>query len=1279
MILATALPLFSAPIDETTANHYAKTFWQKNHIAGVINGTVIFQTAEEACFVNYSNHAGYTEFYIFNNTAGKGFVIISANDCVKPILGYSYDNNISIDNMPPNLKSWLDNYAQQIRFAISTRAEASIEVQTEWQCLREDKPMPLRSEMAVEPLVATIWDQGEYYNLLCPADSNGPGNHAWAGCGATAIAQIMRYWNAPITGTGSHSYTPSSHPEYGTQSANFGATTYNWSNMPLQLTASSTSTQKNAVATLIYHCGVALNMDYGPDGSGSNTSDTEYALQNYFNYPTADYVSRYDNESQWITLLKTQLNSSHPMFYRGSNGIYNGHAFVCDGYDNNDMFHFNWGWSGSYNGFFSINSLTPGNHYFNSLQGAIINIVPNSTGPTYTINASVNPSNSGTITGTGSFINGQTCTLRATANTGYTFVNWTKNGTQVSTEPAYSFSVTGNETYVAHFQPKSYTITTEANPNNSGTINGGGTYTYGQNCTLSATGINGYGFVNWAKSIPTMQYCGDNYNSGAIGLDSGTINWGILFTTDQLSLYNGQNLVSVSLYVRNGSTGNYTFNIYQGGTAAPSTLVSTKTINLTGNGSWHTVDLNSPVSIDVSQSLWITVSATDISYPAAYCNYVGEPNSDFMCLSNGSWQHALDFGFNSSWMIRGLLENTEVIVSSNNPYSFIVSEEANYVAHFQTQSYSITATAEPSDAGSVSGGGNFTYGQTCNLTATANTGYVFANWTKNGTQVSTNPNYSFVVTESASYVAHFQEQSYTITATANPTNGGAVSGGGNFTYGQTCNLTATANTGYDFVKWTKNGTQVSTNPNYSFTVTGNAAYVAHFQAQSYTITATVDPNNGGSVIGAGNYNYGQTCNLTATANPGYSFVNWTKNGVQVSTNTNYSFTVTENATYVAHFQEQSYTITATADPNDGGSVSGGGVFNYGQTCNLTATANTGYVFANWTKNGTQVSTNANYSFVVTESASYVAHFQEQSYTITATANPTNGGAASGGGNFTYGQTCNLTATANTGYDFVKWTRNGTQVSTNPNYSFTVIENATYVAHFQAQSYTINATADPNDGGSVNGSGNYTYGQTCILTATSNTSYTFVNWTENGAQVSSSPSYTFTVTSSRNLIAHFAQNTFVITATAGPNGNINPSGNVVVVDGGNQSFEIIPNVGYEVFEVLVDGVLVGSPSFYSFNNITEDHTISVTFSEAVGIRENDEMQVSIYPNPTKDFVTVHCVGGMQIQIYNVFGVMVKRIETVDDCTQINMSDCPSGMYMMQIIQGNRIKTQAFTKE
>ena len=650
--------------------------------------------------------------------------------------------------------------------------------------------------------------------------------------------------------------------------------------------------------------------------------------------------------------------------------------------------------------------------------------------------------------------------MRATANTGYTFVNWTKNGTQVSTEPAYSFSVTGNETYVAHFQPKSYTITTEANPNNSGTINGGGTYTYGQNCTLSATGINGYGFVNWAKSIPTMQYCGDNYNSGAIGLDSGTINWGILFTTDQLSLYNGQNLVSVSLYVRNGSTGNYTFNIYQGGTAAPSTLVSTKTINLTGNGSWHTVDLNSPVSIDVSQSLWITVSATDISYPAAYCNYVGEPNSDFMCLSNGSWQHALDFGFNSSWMIRGLLENTEVIVSSNNPYSFIVSEEANYVAHFQTQSYSITATAEPSDAGSVSGGGNFTYGQTCNLTATANTGYVFANWTKNGTQVSTNPNYSFVVTESASYVAHFQEQSYTITATANPTNGGVVSGGGNFTYGQTCNLTATANTGYDFVKWT---------------------------------------------------------------------------------------------------------------------------------------------------------------------------------------------------------------------------RNGTQVSTNPNYSFTVIENATYVAHFQAQSYTINATADPNDGGSVNGSGNYTYGQTCILTATSNTSYTFVNWTENGAQVSSSPSYTFTVTSSRNLIAHFAQNTFVITATAGPNGNINPSGNVVVVDGGNQSFEIIPNVGYEVFEVLVDGVLVGSPSFYSFNNITEDHTISVTFSEAVGIRENDEMQVSIYPNPTKDFVTVHCVGGMQIQIYNVFGVMVKRIETVDDCTQINMSDCPSGMYMMQIIQGNRIKTQAFTKE
>ena len=153
------------------------------------------------------------------------------------------------------------------------------------------------------------------------------------------------------------------------------------------------------------------------------------------------------------------------------------------------------------------------------------------------------------------------------------------------------------------------------------------------------------------------------------------------------------------------------------------------------------------------------------------------------------------------------------------------------------------------------------------------------------------------MTENAAYVANFQANSYTITANANPTAGGTITGAGAYNYGSTCTLTATANTGYTFVNWTNEGTVVGTNPTYSFTVTGNTTYVANFQINSYTITATADPAGGGTISGAGTYNYGDICSLSVTTNPGYTFVNWTKNGTIVATSPNYNVTVYEDASY----------------------------------------------------------------------------------------------------------------------------------------------------------------------------------------------------------------------------------------------------------------------------------------------------------------------------------------------------------------------------------------------
>ena len=456
------------------------------------------------------------------------------------------------------------------------------------------------------------------------------------------------------------------------------------------------------------------------------------------------------------------------------------------------------------------------------------------------------------------------------------------------------------------------------------------------------------------------------------------------------------------------------------------------------------------------------------------------------------------------------------VVSTNYP---MVGGNIQQVSIMPT-AFTITATADPTGAGNVTGGGSYNQGETCTLTATANNGYTFVNWTKDGTQVSTNPSYSFTVTESATYIAYFSANSYTIDLTASPTNGGTVSGGGTYNYGQSCTVSATAATGFTFEYWRENGNYVTSQANYTFTVTGDRNLEARFSPQTYSITAHADPTEGGVVTGDGSYHYGETCTLTATANTGYTFVNWTKDGTQVSTNPSYSFTVNETADYVAHFSMNTYTISVTANPSNGGTVTGGGTYNYGQSCSVHATAATGYTFINWTENSNQVSSQADYTFTVESNRNLVANFSSQSYIITASADPAEGGVVTGSGGYDFGDVCTLTATANTGYSFVNWTKNGTEVSTNPTYSFTVTESATYVAHFTINNYLINATADPIEGGTVTGAGNYDYGASCTLTATANENYEFINWTKNDVVVSTDVTYTFEVTASEDYVAHF---------------------------------------------------------------------------------------------------------------------------------------------------------------
>lgn len=833
-----------------------------------------------------------------------------------------------------------------------------------------------------------------------------------------------------------------------------------------------------------------------------------------------------------------------------------------------------------------------------------------------------------------------------------------------------------------------------------------------------------FGHGNGGSQTASLYYHNGEESQGIGSSSAFTREMGIrLPATAYAGAAMGMRIISAEFFISSSyqsTDHNYIFRVYgQGMNNQPGELLAEKTVYSTASGTWITATFNQTVYL-TGQEIWVCVQLEQAAneYPMTMDggDYGEYSDGNWLSTNGNAFSHCYSAGnFGGAWLIsvncQGTLipatwatinktygsllgGNSEVVTLTLNSIgmaqgsyhsNIIVETNDTNLPHVEipltlnvggsAPTYTITATANPTNAGTVSGGGTYAQGSTCTLHATANSGYSFVKWTKNGTQVSTNPNYSFTVTGNAAYVAHFQQNTtnYTITATASPSNAGTITGAGSYASGSTCTLRATPNSGYTFVNWLENGTSVSTNATYSFTVTGNRNLVAVFDVAptNYTITATANPSNGGSVDGGGTYASGSTCTLRATANSGYTFVNWTKNGTQVSTNPNYSFTVTGNASYVANFEQEpeEYTITVNAEPANGGTVSGGGTYAEGSTCVITAMPNDGYVFENWTLNGAEVSTSPSYSFIVGRSATYVAHFAQNANqaTITATAEPVEGGSVSGGGTYELGSNCTLNAVAAVGYEFVNWTLNGSQVSTDASFSFTVTGNAVYVAHFSkiVNHYSVSANVQPANAGSVIGAGTYEEGISCTLIAIANPTYTFVSWTENGAVVSTDEQYTFSVERDRKLVAVFSQGLFyTITASAGGNGSITPEGEVMVNPGEDKTFAIIPNSGCRVSKVLVDGVDVGPVESYTFRSVNANHSIRAQFS-GLGVDDNPIHGLKVYPNPANDKINIECPNMKRISVFNLYGVQIEIMDVNDDHAVFSTGDLPQGTYILKV--------------
>ncbi len=370
ILLLTSTVLMAARVDVNTARKLATHFYFE---ASLLSGHDI--KSPETLHLSFTALSGTTEiYYVFS--ASKGFVIVAADDDVYPVLAYSFDEKYATGHLSPEYAAWMIGYVQQIEYVKDHSLQADEAISTSWNTYLNDDFIPQQNKSgtkSVTPLLMSLWDQGRFYNFLCPEDTGGQDGHVWTGCVATAMAQVMYYYRYPAQGSGSYGY----YSDYGYLSANFGATTYNWNGMQNDISGK----YNFDMAQIQLHCGIAIDMMYSPHGSGAYMWDDVNAMKNFFGYSSSTSLFQRDDytSTAWANLLISNLDNKMPIQYAGY-GDGGGHAFVCDGYQGTNYFHFNWGWSGAYNGYFYLDNLNPG-YTFNNGQQAILNSYPASGFP----------------------------------------------------------------------------------------------------------------------------------------------------------------------------------------------------------------------------------------------------------------------------------------------------------------------------------------------------------------------------------------------------------------------------------------------------------------------------------------------------------------------------------------------------------------------------------------------------------------------------------------------------------------------------------------------------------------------------------------------------------------------------------------------------------------------------------------------------------------------------------------------------------------------------------
>lgn len=1038
-------------------------------------------------WMNLTAQTSFTEFYIWSNE--NGFVIVAGDDCVVPILGYSLHNTFKAQ-MPEQIADFLSNLNQEIAFYKRQEAAEYDALSSVWSSLIEGSYTP-QSATSVSPMLTTTWDQDPYYNNLCPVSN---GERTVTGCVATATAQIMKYWNWPTYGNGTHSYA---HSSLGTLSADFGSTTYQWSQMPTALTSSSSASQLTAIATLMYHVGVSIDMDYDVTANGGSGAYThnyggnttypcpENALINYFNYKnTIHSIQKSDvTDASWTNTIKAELDAGRPLLHSGRDTS-GGHSFVCDGYDNNNLFHINWGWGGWCDGYYALNSLNPqsggtgGNssYTFNLNRGIVVGIEPNKTLHTNIQNISLPKA---------------TSTKEFLVTSGNSSSNWTAT-CSASWLTLSQSTGSGNGTMTK--------VTATATENNTGstriaTI----TITQGSSiCTLTVIQNECSTSEMCAITLNLRDSYGDGWNGASLsvsstsGFDYGT------YTIPSGSSNTATLFVCPSDLVLTWHSGSFdsecSFNIKDDNN---NTLLNVTNIN-TGSWTINTPCANAPsLTCSVMEFPW-----TESFEGALDCWHIIDADGDGnnWGLATGGANTGTRSLVSYSYKDGAALHANNYLISPR----IVLPTTGNYKLNFFARSGNATypdSLAVKVSTGSAISTSNFT----TTLMPLTNIGSTYQQYSINLSNYNGQSIYLAFVHQSYDGlyitiddigIAEDISTDFTINVSTSNAGMGAVTGGGIFSYGDLDTLTATAYSSYRFTGWNDGNTE---NPRI-ITVTHDATYTANFSDLGDSVLHYDNGTLATNMGAGGAYYWG----VRFPASELGGFTKLTDVRIYNSYAGSYQVSVYQGGTYAPGTLKASETFSLNGSAgwvdchlstpvvlNTSQSlwlvVYNSDVTHPGTAANYCGNDDGSWISFNGNSWYSLHDVNKNNTWMLRAVLSQEPIY----YTVTVNTSDTDKGTVAGGGIYASGTQIVLTATANEHYHFTQWNDGNTE---NPR-TVTVTGNVTYTAQFAIDQHLITATADNPTMGSVLGGGTYNYGSSVTLTATANEHYHFTQWND----------------------------------------------------------------------------------------------------------------------------------------------------------------------------------------